>query len=650
MQNRQINDIKAWNFMMNGESRTGLREFLPFIGMLGAVIAITFWIYSFGLGGSWHFDDPANLDGLENISDLQSGLHFIFSGQSGPTGRPLSLATFALQAEQYPDNPAAFLQVNIILHLLNLCLVFLAALLLARTARMRQRHALWIALMTSAIWGLSPFLASANLLIIQRMTSLSAVFVFLGLILFLAGRFLYETRPRTGLLLIWSSILAMTGLATLAKENGALLPCLLLLIELFFRPDPSWRGSRARKVCLVVLATLSIAIIGFIVAAALASSTFDFRNFSMLDRSLTQPRVIWDYILNLLLPRSTAGNPFTDTFPISRGFLEPVSTMVAMVSLLGIVAAIVVFAKRLPLVSFGLAFFLVAHLSESTFLYLEIYFSHRNYVPAFGLYLALAAGVAQLAISSGKQKLAIGGGFSYAAVMAFALFTITNTWGNPSTAANQWFAQRPDSVRAALFLAGNQLDNNLYFSAIDTLNMAYRANPGDIYILTQSLMLCDVERAGLDEHLQILAGRLREVERINHNEANGLHSLALRVSREPCVQITAREVSALIELTLEGNKAYQNREAENLVLYAAAQLAAAQEDYAQANTYLEKSLKLAPERSTVIRIAYNYVLMGQRERAVERLEAALNAPPEDAFARLPWEREINDYRNSLLQD
>ncbi|MCY0536413.1 hypothetical protein, partial [Klebsiella pneumoniae] len=44
--------------------------------------------------------------------------------------------------------------------------------------------------------------------------------------------------------------------------------------------------------------------------------------------------------------------------------------------------------KRAPSIPAGWFFFLVAHLVESSFLPLEMYYEHRNYLPSFGLLLA----------------------------------------------------------------------------------------------------------------------------------------------------------------------------------------------------------------------------------------------------------------------
>ena len=48
------------------------------------------------------------------------------------------------------------------------------------------------------------------------------------------------------------------------------------------------------------------------------------------------------------------------------------------------------------LIGYGILFFLAGHALESSIFPLEIYFEHRNYLPAVGLALALVSGLMQL--------------------------------------------------------------------------------------------------------------------------------------------------------------------------------------------------------------------------------------------------------------
>ena len=88
---------------------------LPKLILAGGLLVVLA-VYSMGWSGTLHFDDEPNLDPLYGISDLHSGLTVCYFWRAGPTGRPLSLATFALQHESWPD-PKPFLIFNTVLHI-----------------------------------------------------------------------------------------------------------------------------------------------------------------------------------------------------------------------------------------------------------------------------------------------------------------------------------------------------------------------------------------------------------------------------------------------------------------------------------------------------------------------------------------------------
>ena len=172
--------------------------------ILAAGLLSVLAIYSLAWSGTLHFDDEANLNGLYGISDFTSGLQFVFSGESGPTGRPLSLATFALQHESWPD-PKPFLIFNTVLHILNAVLCFLLLRRLLGWMLTDARSAEWLAVAVALLWAASPFLASSSLVVVQRMTGLSAFFALLALNVYTIARVGY--RPDA-----WRSNLWLAGL------------------------------------------------------------------------------------------------------------------------------------------------------------------------------------------------------------------------------------------------------------------------------------------------------------------------------------------------------------------------------------------------------------------------------------------------------
>ena len=86
-----------------------------------ALLLLAFWAYAPGMAGGFLLDDDFN---LESLGDSSGGVHdweslrvYLSSGFSGPTGRPLSLLSFLLDARNWPADPEPFKRTNLIIHL-----------------------------------------------------------------------------------------------------------------------------------------------------------------------------------------------------------------------------------------------------------------------------------------------------------------------------------------------------------------------------------------------------------------------------------------------------------------------------------------------------------------------------------------------------
>ena len=143
--------------------------------LFGFFIIVAGWIYSLGLKGGFLFDDFSNLGDLARYGDMgdwENAKQFILSGQSGPTGRPISLFSFWLTAEAWPNNPAIFKAINILIHLLCGILLYFVTCLTLKSYGYEQKKVIWISLLASSIWLLHPYFVSTTLYIVQRMTQL----------------------------------------------------------------------------------------------------------------------------------------------------------------------------------------------------------------------------------------------------------------------------------------------------------------------------------------------------------------------------------------------------------------------------------------------------------------------------------------------
>src|SRR6185437_2183905 len=89
---------------------------------LAALLALTWWVYHPGLSGDFLFDDFANLPAIGATGPVDNWATFwryITSGNADPSGRPLTLLTFLIDARDWPASPYPFKVTNVILHLIN---------------------------------------------------------------------------------------------------------------------------------------------------------------------------------------------------------------------------------------------------------------------------------------------------------------------------------------------------------------------------------------------------------------------------------------------------------------------------------------------------------------------------------------------------
>ena len=229
------------------------------------MLALGWFSYSPALSGSFTLDDVSNLAELESVDDNVSAIRFMFSGIAGPLGRPLALASFLPQADAWPDDARSFLTVNILIHLLNAAILAAVLVRLSLACGIDQKNSLFAALAATALWMYMPLLASSSLMIVQRMTTLSATFVLLGLFVYLHARRGIDENPNKALIGMSLSLGIASVLAVLTKESGALLPTFILTLECtILRKPEGVRHKTWRNWSLVFLWLPTALILGYI--------------------------------------------------------------------------------------------------------------------------------------------------------------------------------------------------------------------------------------------------------------------------------------------------------------------------------------------------------------------------------------------------
>ncbi|KAA1194474.1 hypothetical protein F0M18_03325 [Pseudohalioglobus sediminis] len=368
--------------------------------LLVAVLGLVYWIYAPGAAGPLLLDDRSSLGKLENLGGSSAqALDYVLGNNSGPLGRPVSMASFVLEKLYGDGSVATAKTVNIALHLITGAVVAWLFTLLLQAVRAPLAGAAGV--LFAAVWMLAPMHVSTVLYVVQRMAMLATLFSLLALVGYLYWRRSVSAgRPQHWRLL---PVVAAIALAVFSKENGILVIPLILLTEVIWLQCCDDNGSVLKGLRkwagLAITAGLVATLLLLLVYWGALDARHHFREFNLAERLFTQSRVLWDYVSQFYLPDPRHLGIYHDDFAVSQSLLQPGATLYAVLGW-ALVLALLPLLWRWPWwrrVMLGPVFFLAAHAMESTVWPLELYFEHRNYLPSVGLVLLPLSGFALLA-------------------------------------------------------------------------------------------------------------------------------------------------------------------------------------------------------------------------------------------------------------
>lgn len=421
-------------------------------------LGLAWFAYFPGLRGTFLFDDFANLPTLGATGPIDNWAAFwryLTSGIADPTGRPLTLLTFLLDARDWPADPFPFKRTNLIFHLLNGVLLYALLVRLGDLVGTEKRRAHVAALLGSALWLLHPLFVSTTLYIVQREAMLPATCTLVGLLVWLHGRRLLHAG-RIGLGTGWCmlGLGGFTLLGTLAKANGVLLPVFALLVEAIVlasrHPMPTGRPTHVYRILMWLFGVIpTLAILVYLlkvgISGLLQAGPIGIRPWSEAQRLLTEPRILVDYLQLLWLPQPFSHGLFNDQYQASTSLLHPATTLPAIALVLGLMAFAWWTRRKRPALALAILFYFAGQLLESTTIPLELYFEHRNYLPAMLMFWPLGLWLAdtrQLRVPKYALMLALPLG------LAWMTHARAELWGNVQQQALLWAQLNPDSARA----------------------------------------------------------------------------------------------------------------------------------------------------------------------------------------------------------
>jgi len=463
---------------------------------------VVFLLYSNTFQSPYIFDDWYHIEANPHIrmtslswdalrqAALDSPLH----------RRPVAYITLALNYYFHGYDLFGYHLVNILVHLgaAIFLYMFLQTTLSLQQTQQKFKYGDWLPLAAALIWLVHPLQVQSVTYIIQRMNSLAAMFYILSMLLYVRGR-LTKGKERQAFLFIGSICSGVLALGS--KENTATLPLFILLYEWFFFQDLSFAWLRKRILPIlgvgVFLVCVAIVFLGMHPLSSIANS-YGIRDFTLMQRVLTEFRVVLFYISLLLFPYPGRLN-IDHEFQLSFSLFDPMTNIMSLGILLGLFGLAIILARRERLLSFCIIWFLGNLIIESSVIGLEIIFEHRTYLPAMlGIFAAVLLGNRLLRQKWLKLSIAL------LVLMLFSIWTFQRNmvWQDEVTLRRDAVAKSPTKPRAHAILANALERNHEYDDAAYYYRKTLSLNPRNADEIHYNLGNVLMAQGKIDEAIQ----------------------------------------------------------------------------------------------------------------------------------------------------
>jgi len=410
------------------------RDWRPYLAA-GAALLAAWWAYSPALNGAFLFDDTVLLFALPDIvAPFRVWVHSV---------RPVLMASYWMNARLSGDDPFSYHVFSLLIHLVAASLVFLIVRRLLEWAQAPAARRTLLAGFAAGLFLLHPIQTEAVAYLAGRSEALSVT-----LVLAAYAVFLYRRQAAIG----WGAILlvlALFGLALLAKEHTIILPALLLLTDFWWNPGFSFRGVRANWRLYAPLALGAAGGLAFFWNLILHSTSagLSLKGVSWYQYLFTQGRALFVYPAEFLLPvRLTADWDF----PISRGIFDH-GAVFGLIALVALAVAAWHYRRRFPLACFGYFAYLVLMSPTSSILPIADPVAERRlYLGMLGLLLIVVDLAGRVRIDSRKLAAVLVALLLVAAAITHARAAV---WADPIVLWEDTAAKSPHKRRVLFQLA-----------------------------------------------------------------------------------------------------------------------------------------------------------------------------------------------------
>jgi len=360
--------------------------------------------------------------------------------------RPLMLLSLALDYSIWGLNPAGFHLTNLLLHALNVLLVYFLALRVTRGG-------LWAPL-AGLLFALHPVHSEAVAAMLGRSDLLVTAFSLVCLLMYYG--FLFHSRPSLKRVFYFGALLSYAA-ACLTKETGIIFPLLIVICEnLAWKDNVRRRGFWAQVVTLVPFLAMGLLYLWFrqVTAPTIGQQAWGSGGWQT---GLLMMTVLWKYLVLLVFPFFLSPY-YLPYWPEGWDYLQVLGGLFV---LLGSVALLLRYHRRIPLLAWAIAWLGISLLPVSNIIPIPGAMMNERwlYFPSVGLVILLGWGAskilsrAQLAL----KKVLWGVGVTLLLLFAVRIVSWNAVWRSDESVALKILQQHPESS-----LAHNNLGNYLF--------------------------------------------------------------------------------------------------------------------------------------------------------------------------------------------
>lgn len=342
---------------------------------------MTVAVYFSAMRGTFHYDDALTIFENPHLADWNT-----FIGHLDHMVRPVLYATFLIDRSLYGPDPANYHLLNLLLHLgagLLMYCIFTRAVADERS---------FVPFLTSLLFLIHPIATETVTYISGRPTGLMTFFYLSALFLYIKASEEFGTVFLRRFYL--SGAVACFLLAIGSKETAVTLPIILLLWDMQIR---QLKGPNLRAEILIRHSPF------WVVLLVATSWAWSHPRYTALAQFSFGIRPLWEHVMTQIhavaygtvLLFTPWNQNFDHDLPLFHSPTQwPLPLDLLVVA--GSVAAAMLLSRRLPLVSFGLAWVFIQLLPTSVVPRNDLLSERNLYLPAIGFHLASVAGASSV--------------------------------------------------------------------------------------------------------------------------------------------------------------------------------------------------------------------------------------------------------------